>query len=173
MIPENRSPFREIRFRGKSRLCFVHEIGYPRFNEIDEYKVVWNGHYLNYFEIVRHECCRHCGFDLELLAKNGCYLPVYQYQVSIRRPVFSSDWITAAVTPVKLEENRFEFLHFILIGDDVRAVGTVTHVPMSQEKGEVLFSLPRNVANIFTLLKEKFDHEEKERLLHPLQTASL
>jgi YbgC/YbaW family acyl-CoA thioester hydrolase len=149
--------FKKIKFRGKMENYFLYKVGLPRFNELDSYGVVWNGHFVNYFETARLDLCRHYGFDMKLLSDNGCYLPVYSYSLNIRKPVFARDEMVVAVRPSALEENVMDFSHLLLVNDDIRAYGTVRHVAMSKETGSLFMTLPEHLINILKPLQEFYN----------------
>lgn len=151
--------FKTIKFRGKSNTYFLYEIGLPRFNELDSYGVVWNGHFINYFEIARLAMCRHYGFDMKMLSDMGCYLPVYSYAANIRKPVFPNDKIIVAVTPILLEESTMDFYHLLLVDNDVRAYCSVRHVAMNKETGSIFMKLPDNVIRVLVPIKEFYNEK--------------
>jgi len=149
--------FQTIQHRGSGKRYFVRHFGRPRFNEIDHYGVLWNGHYVNYFELGRHALCLHCRFDMKSLADAGYFLPVASYEIKMRKPVFPRDEITVAVRPSAISENRYEFTHLLLVGDEIRASGVVQHVPVSKETGSIAYQLPPDVAAILSPLSEVFN----------------
>ena len=147
--------FETIKFRGKSHKYFIHEIGLPRFNELDSYSVVWNGHYVNYFETARLALCKYYGFDMKILSDLGLYLPVSSYSLNIRNPVFAQDRISVAVTPLTLEESSvMDFFHLLIVDKDIRAYGTVRHAAMSKESGSIFLKLPDEILEVLKPMRQ-------------------
>ncbi len=136
--------FKLINFRGKTHRYFIYHVGHPRFNEIDAYGVVWNGHYVNYFENARHALCRHYNFDMAVLAKLGFYLPVYKYQVSIRKPLRSDDFITVAVRLSSSQTNQSEFTHLLMSKNNIHAYGQVEHA-LTDHSGQIVLQPPDHI----------------------------
>lgn len=156
----NESPYKNIRFRGTTKKYFVHEVGTPRFNEIDAYKVLWNGHYVSYFENARLAFCRFCGWDFQVFADMGYLMPVVRYRVDVRKPVFLEDSISVAVRPefksLGYSSQKFEFNHLLLVGDEVRAASSVDHMFMEAGQG-VPAATPQEFYNVFNPVAKEFD----------------
>lgn len=146
--------FEKIKFRGKTEEYFIHRMGRPRFNEIDHYGVMWNGHYVNYFETARLAMCKEFGFDMELLSNLGFFLPVYKYEITMTKPVFPQDEITIAVKAVELEESNMKFVHLLMVNGEVRASGSVQHIALSKETGAIAFALPEQIKTVLQPIKE-------------------
>ncbi|MGE3975120.1 MAG: acyl-CoA thioesterase [Bdellovibrionales bacterium] len=151
--------FQSISFKGGTKKYFVADIGRPRFNEIDHYGVVWNGHFITYFETARHQLCRFCDFDMQRLSDAGVYLPVSNIEIKIKKPILPRDEIKVAVRASLIEENRFEFFHLLLVNNEVRASGSVQHIPMDKSTGTVAYQLPENVVKIMKPLSELFAND--------------
>ena len=144
-----------VKFRKQSQNYFVTKF-HPRFNEVDSYKVVWNGHYVNYFEEARTSLCRNFGISLDALADLGFYLPVYKYNVTMRKPIFLDDEMHVCVRPNFTNPTVFEFQHLIMVKDEVRVTGSVQQVALSKETGQIMFELPKEVLKFLTPLYEAF-----------------
>lgn len=148
--------FEEFKLRGKAHSYYMHALGRPRFNEIDHYGVVWNGHFVNYFETGRLALCKQFGFDMELLSKLGLFLPVYKYEVTMTKPVLPTDEMTVAVRATELSESAMIFSHLLIVGGEARAIGTVQHIAMSKETGSIAFTLSDEAKKVLEPIKEAF-----------------
>jgi YbgC/YbaW family acyl-CoA thioester hydrolase len=150
------SALQEIRFRGKSAKYFVLEDLRPRFNEIDSYQVMWNGHYVNYFEMARLAMCRQFEFDMETLSKLGYFLPVYSYGVDIMESVFPQDVFKIAVRPLDLKPGIFSFLHLMLKGQKIVAVCKLKHVMICKQSLKVVSSEKPEIREVFNQFEKTF-----------------
>jgi len=140
--------FEHIKFKRKNDKYYIVDFGTPRFSEIDSYHVMWNGHYINYFEAARIELCRHIGFDLDSLVKLGCYLPVYNYDITMKKPVLAGEKISVAVTPQELSHSSIKFKHILLVDGEVRAYGEVQHIPTDTESLNIIYNLSEEIVEI-------------------------
>jgi YbgC/YbaW family acyl-CoA thioester hydrolase len=159
LASETNPQFSQVSYRGVKKKYFVVPLGLPRFNEIDNYGVVWNGHYVNYFETARHALCRYCDFDMELLSKAGIFLPVSNFEIKISKPIFPRDEISVAVRCSLVDGSRFEFSHLLLVNGEVRASGLVTHIAVDKETVSVAFQLSDEVVRIMKPVSELFSHD--------------
>ena len=146
----------KISFRGKEKNYVVVDLGFPRFSEVDFYQVVWNGHYVNYFETARLELCRSFDVELSKISEWGCYLPVHNYEVNVTRPVFLKDRMHVAARLDGFSQGILDFSHLLLVDGRIRAHGKVKHVLVDSKTLEILSEPPELVRASFDRMSELF-----------------
>jgi hypothetical protein len=57
-----------------------------RFNEVDALRIVWHGHYVNYFEEGRRAFGRRLGIDYTTFIEQGIAVPVIHLEVNYLAP---------------------------------------------------------------------------------------
>ena len=153
---EAKSYYKEIRFKRKNKRYFFIDCSGARISEIDAYKVLWNGHYVNYFEQARIELCKTKGFNMNTLEDLGFYLPVYHYNIYIKAPVLANESFSIGVRPREFSESSFMFEHVLMVNNEVRAYGEVQHVAVDKQTKQMVFSIPEEVASIMRPIIEDF-----------------
>src|SRR5688572_22658355 len=131
-----------LSFRGKEYGYYFSSPLRPRFSEIDHYGVVWNGHYLQYFETARIELCHFFHLNPQAMQEKGLLLPVVSYSVDIMRPLGPSDEFTIAVRPSLVQRGILEFFHILTVQNVPQATCKVRHGFVNQETLEVYFEIP-------------------------------
>jgi acyl-CoA thioester hydrolase len=64
-----------------------------RYADTDQMQFVYNGKYLEYFEVGRTEMLREIGLPYNVLEKEGYQLPVLEAHIKYHRPAFYDDII--------------------------------------------------------------------------------
>lgn len=152
--------FENITFQRRTEKYFVVEYGRPRFNELDSYGILWNGHFVNYFENARQMLGRHTRLDTVLLEEYGFQIPIHSYHVKMRKAVEANDDIRVAVRPLHFKGGLVEFQELLLVGDEVRATGTVIHAVLDKVERRIVFPFPEIVFQIVNRVFEPFRDEQ-------------
>jgi acyl-CoA thioesterase FadM len=138
-------PFQDITFQRRTEKYFVAEIGEPRFNELDSYSMVWNGHYINYFANTLQMFGKYANLSAGLLEECGFQIPLYSYFVKMRNPIFANDEMKVGVRPVSFRKGLIEFSHLILVADEVRVTGNTVHAVVDSKTRSMVYPLPELV----------------------------
>ena len=154
--------FEMIKFRGGTEKYFVVDFGYPRPSEIDFYQVMWNGHYINYFETSRLYFCKHIEMTTEVFDRYGIQVPVYSYNVQMRNAVLANQKIRVAVRPVSFKKGLLELFHVLIADDEIKAVGTIIHAVIETKTRAIPSPMPEVVNNIIEKMFEPFAPAPKD-----------
>jgi len=112
-----------------------------RFNEVDEWGIVWYGNYMAWFEVGRMALLR----QFDLLPKNmvelGYIAPVINLKCDFKQPASSGERIIIRVTVVKPEIAALIFKFEILRKEDriLLARGETTQVLMTTNRKMIYF----------------------------------
>jgi acyl-CoA thioester hydrolase len=112
-----------------------------RFNEVDEWGIVWYGNYMAWFEVGRMALLR----QFDLLPKNmvelGYIAPVINLKCDFKQPASSGDRIIIRVTVEKPEIAALIFKFEILRKEDraLLARGETTQVLMTTNRKMIYF----------------------------------
>jgi acyl-CoA thioester hydrolase len=112
-----------------------------RFNEVDEWGIVWYGNYMAWFEVGRMALLR----KFDLLPKNmvelGYIAPVINLKCDFKQPASSGDRIIIRVTVEKPEIAALIFKFEILRKEDraLLARGETTQVLMTTNRKMIYF----------------------------------
>ena len=88
-----------------------------RFQEVDSLRVVWHGHYLNYFEEGRNAFGRKFGFGYRDILEAGYVAPLVHVELDYFRPA-RFDQILAVETRMHLDPGaRIQFSYLITDGE--------------------------------------------------------
>jgi YbgC/YbaW family acyl-CoA thioester hydrolase len=142
------NPFEEIGFRRAVEKYFVVHYGPPRFNELDSYAILWNGHFVNYFENARQQLGKATGLNTRLLEEAGFQIPIYGYNVKLRKPVEANDEMRVAVRPLQFKNGLLEFEHMMMVCDEIRALGNTTHAVIDKKTRSIAYPMPDLVFEI-------------------------
>lgn len=149
-----------VTFHRRTENYFVVEYGRPRFNELDSYAIMWNGHYVNYFENARQLLGRYTDLNSVLLAEYGFHIPIHSYHVKMRKPIEANDDMRVAVRPISFKGGLIEFDHLMLVGDEVRATGTVMHAVIDMKERRIVFPFPEIVNEVIQRVFKPFKEAE-------------
>lgn len=147
-IEMKQNPYENIAFRRREHKYFVVNYGRPRFSELDSYAIMWNGHFVNYFENARQLLGRHTGLDTRLLEEYGFQIPIHSYTVKMRTVVEANDDMRVAVRPLSFKAGLIEFEHLMLVNGEVRATGTTTHAVINNETRSIEYPFPEIVWDV-------------------------
>ena len=104
--------------------CMTHRV---RYSEIDGHGIVYNSHYLEWFEMGRTELLRSTGMSYKVFLEQGISLPVIEAYVKYHRPIFY-DEIVNIQTFVKEPPRATIKIHCeIIVDDELRANGYTVH----------------------------------------------
>ena len=100
------------------------------FKDVDEYKIVWYGNYLAYFDIARTELLREFGLPPSQWSLLGFYAPVISAKVNYHSPARNDEEIVVEVRPKVFRIAQISFLFRILRKEDecLLVTGETTHV---------------------------------------------
>ena len=102
-----------------------------RFNEIDLYEVVWNGHYLGYFEMARQKLLDEYQLDYTTLLQMGFLIPLSHVDVDFKKAIrYSDNRIEVCVTLRDSLVPKFVFEYVIrsIDGKTIFCTGSTHHV---------------------------------------------
>ncbi|MBN2430733.1 MAG: acyl-CoA thioesterase [Acidobacteria bacterium] len=82
-----------------------------RYADTDKMQFVYNGKYLEYFEVGRTELLRHCGLAYRQVEERGYQLPVIEAGLIFRQPAHYDDLleIEATVRALRTPRLRIEY----------------------------------------------------------------
>jgi acyl-CoA thioester hydrolase len=101
-----------------------------RYAETDQMGVVYNSHFLVYFEIGRTEYLRHCGLAYRDLEAQGVYLVVVEASCRYLSPARYDDLLDISTWVSRLRPTRIDFRHRLSRkGEDAAVAGG--HVVMA------------------------------------------
>jgi acyl-CoA thioester hydrolase len=83
-----------------------------RYAETDQMKVVYHGHYAQYFETARAEAIRGLGYSYKDMEASGIIMPIVELHVKYLRPALYDDLLTIKTILKDLPNgHRIEFRH--------------------------------------------------------------
>jgi acyl-CoA thioester hydrolase len=98
-----------------------------RYAESDRMGIVYNAHYLTWFEIGRTELMRSAGTPYRSVEEAGLQLPLVEASLRLRSPVRYDDVIEIATWVEELRSRLVRFGYRILHQSAVIAEGTTIH----------------------------------------------
>jgi len=104
-----------------------------RYAESDRMGIVYNAHYLTWFEIGRTELLRSAGMPYRAVEERGINLPLVETRFRLRAPVRYDDEIEVETWIDHLRSRTIHFAYRILHGSDVVAEGFTTHACVDAE----------------------------------------
>lgn len=105
-----------------------------RWAEVDKQGIVFNGHYLMYFDVAITEYYRALGYPYpEGLARHGTDLYVRKIEVEYHASAGYDDEIDVCVRVARLGRSSFEFLLEIYRADQLLVSGRVVYVNADPE----------------------------------------
>jgi len=114
-----------------------------RFNEVDALRIVWHGHYVNYFEEARRAFGRRYGVDYAAFMDNAVAAPVVQLAVDYYRPARLTDTLEVTARLFKTEAAKLFFKYEIRRRGEsaLLAAGSTVQV-FTTLSGELLLTWP-------------------------------
>ncbi len=112
-----------------------------RFNEVDEWGMVWYGNYTAWFEVGRMALLREFDLMPKDMVELGFIAPVINLKCDFKKPAFCDEPIIIRVTVVKPEIAALIFKFEILRKEDrtLLARGETTQVLMTSGKKMIYF----------------------------------
>jgi len=108
-----------------------------RYADTDKMQFVYNGKYLEYFEVGRTELLRSLGLPYSVVENNGYQLPVIEASVKYKSPAFYDDLLEIESTVVELPNPKFR-IHYVIRkaespGKEIVAEGFTDHLFIKTE----------------------------------------
>jgi acyl-CoA thioester hydrolase len=115
-----------------------------RFNEVDTLRIVWHGHYANYFEEARRAFGRRYGVDYTTFIEHLTGVPVIHLSIDYLVPARLTDTLEVTVRLLKSESARLDFEYEIRRETDgtLLATGSTSQV-FTTPAGELLLTWPK------------------------------
>ncbi len=113
--------------RGARGQPFVHELR-VRYAECDPQGIVFNAHYLAYFDISLTELWRAAFGSYGAMVARGVDLVVAEARVRYRRPARFDELLSLGVAVTRLGTSAVTSEHSVRRGEDVIAEGQMRHV---------------------------------------------
>ncbi len=106
-----------------------------RYAETDKMQFVYNGNYLEYFEVGRTELLRSVGLPYSVLEKNGYQLPVIEARLFYKNPAFYDDvlHVEAFLKEINSAKVHIEYVIKKENDDKVIVSGYTSHVFMNEK----------------------------------------
>lgn len=169
----SKEPFEKIKFRNQVNRYFMVDFGLPRFSEIDSYQVLWNGHYINYFETARQYYGRHMNLGTAAFERYGFQIPVYSYNVNMRSAVMAGQNIRVGVRPVSFKKGLIDLFHVLLADDEIKAVGHIVHAVVETTTKSIPYPMPPIVTEIVGQFFAPFMDEMEDFGFKPNSASAL
>lgn len=117
-----------------------------RFPEVDSYGVVWHGHYLQYFEVVRNALCAAAGLTPADALAAGYKVPITRFEMVLKRPARLEDRleVSALLLPPRTAKLVMEYEVRLLSDGALLATGTTEQV-LLDPTGQLLLGFPEAV----------------------------
>jgi acyl-CoA thioester hydrolase len=115
-----------------------------RFNEVDTLRIVWHGHYANYFEEARRAFGRRYGVDYTTFIEHHTGVPVIHLSIDYLVPARLADVLEVTARLLKSESARLDFEYEIRRESDgaLLATGSTSQV-FTTPAGELLLTWPK------------------------------
>ena len=124
-----------------------HKIGLRvKFSEVDQWGMVWHGHYIGYFEIGRIDLARRFNLAPADFVKMGYTAPVIELKCSYKEPARNDEELIICTTLEKPTKAALTFKYQILRKKDKRLLveGETTSV-LLVKKGELALVIPQEI----------------------------
>ena len=114
-----------------------------RFNEVDALRMVWHGHYANYFEEGRRAFGRRYGVDSTVFLEHNVAVPVVQLQVDYFVPARLADTLEVKARLLKSEAAKLIFEYEIRREGQAPLLASGSTVQVfTNDKGQLLLTWP-------------------------------
>ncbi|MCB0749194.1 MAG: acyl-CoA thioesterase [Ignavibacteriales bacterium] len=106
-----------------------------RYADTDKMQFVYNGKYLEYFEVGRTELLRSCGLAYSELEKAGYQLPLIEAGVKYKSPAYYDDVleITASINEINSAKVYIEYSIKKENADEIIVTGFTSHMFIREE----------------------------------------
>ena len=117
------------------------------FYDVDIMHIVWNGHYLKYFEIARQALFRECGLDLQrYMQEKGYAFPVIRSMVKHISPLrFDDEFICTAMIKEAKVKIVVDFEIRLIANDKICAKGRSEQAALLVPEMELSFKIPEEI----------------------------
>lgn len=122
------------------------------YADTDMMGVIYHGNYMKWLELGRAQLVKEAGYDYLDMEKAGYYAPVYQLDITYKKPVTLEDRVFVH-TWVEENQGLRTIYGFQIVSDqgEVHAEGSTTHIVVKKENGvfkPVQFKKVHTVTNI-------------------------
>ncbi len=115
-----------------------------RFNEVDVLRIVWHGHYANYFEEARRAFGRRYGVDYTVFIDHNIAVPVVQLHLDYYTPARVSDVLEVRARLLKSEAAKLNFVYEVRReGEEKLLCSGSTVQVFTTPQGELLLTWPK------------------------------
>ena len=117
-----------------------------RFNEVDQWGMVWHGHYISYFEMGRIDLARCFGLTPADFVKMSYTAPVIELKCNYKEPAWNDDELIIRTTLERPTKAALTFKYQILRKKDKKLLveGETTQV-LLDKKGELVLVIPEEI----------------------------
>jgi acyl-CoA thioester hydrolase len=117
-----------------------------RFNEVDEWGMVWHGHYITYFEMGRMALARRFRLAPADFVAMGYIVPLIGLKCSYKKPARSDEELIIRTTLERPTKAALTFGYQVLRKKDkmLLAEGETTQV-LVDKKGELVLVIPEEI----------------------------
>ena len=114
-----------------------------RFNEVDTLRIVWHGHYVNYFEEARRALGRRLGVDYPVFMEQYVAVPVIHLELNFFAPAKMSDTLKVTARLFKPASARLDYGYEIRREGEsaLLATGSTSQV-FTTPAGELILNWP-------------------------------
>jgi len=114
-----------------------------RFSEVDALRVVWHGHYADYFEEARRAFGRRYGIDYATFLEHAIAVPVVQLHVEFFAPARMSDLLAVTARLYRSESAKLGFGYEVRRAGEEALLATGSTVQVfTTFSGELLLTWP-------------------------------
>lgn len=99
-----------------------------RFSEVDALRIVWHGHYIQYFEDAREAFGQQFGIDYETIHRQGFTAPVVHLDCDYKKPLVYGDTVTVQCAFVPSPAAKMIFRYRIIRENELIAEAETTQV---------------------------------------------
>ncbi len=125
-----------------------------RYADTDQMRFVYNGKYLEFFEVGRTELIRELGMSYKQFEESGFLLPVYDAYIRYHSPAFYDEVLEIESILATKPMAKLKIEYTIRVGDRLIASGYTQHAFVSTKTGR-----PVRAPELFNKL---FDEHFKE-----------
>ena len=122
-----------------------------RFQEVDSLKIVWHGHYANYFEDGRTALGKKYEIDYSDIKAAGFIAPIVHFSCDFIKPATYGQQLKICTHLFKRESSKLEFYYEIMDNDtcDILTTGMTTQVLMDHQK-RLIMTMPEFLHSFYS-----------------------
>jgi len=143
--PHHIQPYNRRANRREGPCPFIEETTqiHVRFNEVDTLRIVWHGHYVNYFEEARRALGQRLGIDYPVFIERQIAIPVIYLEVNFLAPARLQDTLAVTARLFKSESARLDFEYQIRRAGETTLLATGrTSQVFTTPAGELILNWP-------------------------------